>query len=108
MLTSDIPIGNRSQLDISFKEDAAEDLDEFVVIGYGCQKKATLTGSVTSVESEQVISYPSVNLTNSLSGPLTGLVALNCSEEPGADNSSILIRGSNTTGDSSPFLSPLI
>ena len=103
MLTSEVSIGNRSQINVTLEEETA-DLDEFVVIGYGTQKKATLTGSVTSVESEQVISNPSVNLTNSLSGLLPGLVALNRSGEPGADNSSILIRGSNTTGDNSPFV----
>ncbi|EPR67298.1 SusC/RagA family TonB-linked outer membrane protein [Cyclobacterium qasimii] len=103
MLTSEVTIGNRSQINVTLEEETA-DLDEFVVIGYGTQKKATLTGSVTSVESEQVISNPSVNLTNSLSGLLPGLVAMNRSGEPGADNSTILIRGSNTTGDNSPFV----
>ncbi|MEX2511912.1 MAG: TonB-dependent receptor [Cyclobacteriaceae bacterium] len=103
MITKEVMIGNQSQINISLDEDT-EELEEFIVIGYGTQKKATLTGAVTSVESEQVISNPSINLTNSLSGLLPGLVALNRSGEPGADNSSILIRGSNTTGDNSPFV----
>lgn len=103
MITKEISIGNQNLISITLEEDQ-EELEEFVVIGYGTQKKATLTGAITSVESQQIISNPSINLTNSLSGLLPGLVALNRSGEPGADNSALLIRGSNTTGDNSPFV----
>ena len=103
MGSEEIPIGNQSQINITLEEDA-NDLDEVIVIGYGTQRKATLTGAVTSVTTEDVRSNPAINLTNSLSGLLPGLTALNRSGEPGADNAAILIRGNNTTGDNSPFV----
>lgn len=103
MQIQEVPIDNQSQIDVVLVEDTA-DLDEVIVIGYGTQRKATLTGAVTSVATEEVRSSPAINLTNSLSGLLPGLTALNRSGEPGADNASILIRGNNTTGDNSPFV----
>jgi TonB-linked SusC/RagA family outer membrane protein len=103
MGSEEVPIGNQNTINVSLSEDTA-DLDEVVVIGYGTQRKATLTGAVTSVATEEVRSSPAINLTNSLSGLLPGLRALNRSGEPGADNAALLIRGNNTTGDNSPFV----
>lgn len=103
MGSKEIPIGNQAQINVTLEEDASE-LDEVIVVGYGTQRKATLTGAVTSVTTEDVRSNPAVNLSNSLAGLLPGLTALNRSGEPGADNAAILIRGNNTTGDNSPFV----
>jgi len=103
MNPEEVVIGNQSVINVVMSE-AASDLDEVVVIGYGTQRKATLTGAITSVATEEIRSSPSVNLSNSLSGLLPGLTALNRSGEPGADNATILIRGSNTTGNNSPLV----
>lgn len=78
-------------------------LDEVIVVGYGKQKKATLTGSVTQVNSDEIRQSSSVNVSNSLAGRMPGIIANNRSGEPGADGSSILIRGAGTTGDASPL-----
>lgn len=103
MSSEEVPIGNQSQINIVLME-SASDLDEVIVIGYGTQRKATLTGAVTSVAAEEVRSSPAVNLSNSLAGLLPGLTALNRSGEPGADGATILIRGNNTTGNNSPLV----
>ncbi|WP_149526125.1 SusC/RagA family TonB-linked outer membrane protein [Sphingobacterium hotanense] len=85
-------------------ERSSEGLDEVVVVGYGVQKKATLTGSVASVQGDVLKRSPAVSVTNSLAGLMPGLVATNRSGEPGSDVSSLLIRGVNTTGSTSPLV----
>jgi TonB-linked SusC/RagA family outer membrane protein len=78
-------------------------LDEVVVVGYGKQKKATLTGSVTQINTSDIKQSTSVNISNSLAGRMPGVIANNRSGEPGADGSSILIRGAGTTGNAAPL-----
>lgn len=65
MNPEEVVIGNQSVINVVMSE-AASDLDEVVVIGYGTQRKATLTGAITSVATEEIRSSPSVNLSNSL------------------------------------------
>src|SRR5690606_6532995 len=67
MATQEVAIGNQNQINVTLEQDAS-DLDEVIVIGYGTQRKATLTGSIASVSPQEIRSNPAVNLTNSLSG----------------------------------------
>jgi TonB-linked SusC/RagA family outer membrane protein len=78
-------------------------LDEVIVVGYGKQKKATLTGSVTQINADEIKQSSSVNISNSLAGRMPGVITNNRSGEPGADGSSILIRGAGTTGNTAPL-----
>lgn len=79
-------------------------LNEVVVVGYGTQKKLTVTGAVTAIKGETLIKSPAVDLSNSLAGRLPGLVVIQTSGEPGNDGASINIRGTNTLGNSSPLI----
>jgi TonB-dependent SusC/RagA subfamily outer membrane receptor len=79
-------------------------LDEIVVVGYGEQKKATVTGSVASVDGELVREFPTNNLSNSLVGQVPGLMVVNRSGEPGADDSQIRVRGINTLNNSEALI----
>jgi TonB-dependent starch-binding outer membrane protein SusC len=101
--TNRIPLQGRSVLEITLTTDAI-DLDEIVVVGYGTQRRATLTGAVTSVRNEDLSHTPSINVSNALAGMLPGLIALNRSGSPGADESMVLIRGRSTTGNTSPLV----
>lgn len=83
---------------------SVNELDEVVVIGYGTQKKATLTGSVSTVKGGEVLKSPAINVSNSLAGRLPGLIAVNTSGEPGYDGATLRIRGLNTFGDPSPLI----
>lgn len=82
----------------------ASSLEDAVVVGYGRQKKATLTGAVASISNKQLKHSPALNLSNALAGQLPGVITSNRSGEPGKDNSTILIRGRSTTGDNSPLV----
>ena len=70
-----------------------------MVIGYGQQKKETLTGSISQVKGEDLVRSPQPNVSNSLTGRFSGIIANNRSGEPGYDNSDIYIRGLATTGN---------
>lgn len=94
--------GAAEGLSIVLSEDS-EMLDEIVVVGYGKQKKETVTGSIASVKGSDLRRSPESNLTNSLVGRMPGLIATQASGEPGNDYSSILIRGKATFGDSQPL-----
>lgn len=79
-------------------------LDEVVVVGYGTQKKATLTGSVSSVGGDDIKKMSPVNITNTLAGKTAGVIANTRTGEPGEDNADILIRGKGTLGSTSPLI----
>lgn len=83
---------------------SGELLDEVVVVAYGKQKKATVTGAVVGVQGGALQQSPSVNLGASLAGRLPGVVVIQPSGEPGNDNALINIRGVNTLGNSSPLV----
>lgn len=92
--SKEIPIGNKTSLVIQIKEDT-ELLDEVVVIGYGVVKKSDLTGSVSSVKSDVVNSYPTTNVLQALSGKSAGTQIKQSTGAPGADVS-VRIRGTNS------------
>lgn len=91
----EILVGNRATINVGMATDT-KTLGEVIVVGYGVQKKETITGSVASVKGSELIKSPTVNLSNSIAGRMAGVVAVNRSGEPGADGSAIRIRGSNT------------
>ena len=92
-----------STISITLEPDVSS-LNEVVVVGYGTQKKATITGAVTALQGEKLIQSPAVDLSNSLAGRLPGLVVIQQSGEPGNDGALIRIRGANTLGNSSPLI----
>ncbi|MDO9552879.1 TonB-dependent receptor [Rhodonellum sp.] len=96
--TQEIKVGSQSDITITMQPDM-DTLGEVVVVGYGEQKKVTLTGSVSQVEGRDLTKSPQPNLSNSLAGRVSGLIASNRSGEPGYDGSSISIRGLATTGN---------
>lgn len=101
--TIEIPVNGKKTLTITLKEDT-EMLDEVVVVGYGTQKKATLTGSVSSVGGDDIKKMSPVNITNTLAGKTAGVIANTRTGEPGEDNADILIRGKGTLGSTSPLI----
>lgn len=77
------------------------DLDEIVVVGYGTQRKETVTGAISMLQTKELTQSPQANVSNMLAGRLPGLLAVQRSGEPGADASTLRIRGVATfAGDS--------
>jgi len=85
-------VGSRTEINVTMKEDT-QALDEVVVVGYGTQKKITLTGAVASVSGEEITKTTNENLVNMLSGKVAGLTVIARTGEPGTLNSTFDIRG---------------
>jgi TonB-linked SusC/RagA family outer membrane protein len=68
-------------------------VDEVVVVGYGTQRRGNLTGSISSVKSEEITKAPVASTINTLAGRLPGLISLQSSGQPGRDQAAINIRG---------------
>ncbi len=94
----------QSQLNVVMKADMKE-LNEVVVVGFGTQKKATVTGAIASVTTKDLVQSPVANISNSLVGRLPGLFAVQGSGEPGNNQSTLRIRGVSTfSGASDPLI----
>ena len=102
-LTQEITVGSNSNLDVQLIEDV-QGLEEVVVIGYGTQKKATLTGSIATISGEALEKSSSPNLGTALAGKVAGLYIDTGNGAPGADNPAIRVRGTNTFNNSSALI----
>ena len=90
--TQEITPGNQASLIIRLTA-SSSGLDEVVVVGYGTQKRESITGSIASVKGEQLSVAPVASVANSLAGRLPGLVSLQSSGQPGFDAAKLSIRG---------------
>ena len=97
------PVGAKRHFNVTLKDDTTF-LDEAVVVGYGVQKKGTLTSSIASINREKLSSAPTDNMSNMLGGKLPGLVSRQTSGVPGENEAQIYIRGISTTGTSTPLV----
>ena len=93
----ELPVGGKTLLNIQLTPDQTS-LNELIVVGYGTQKKETVTGSISQVKGTELVKSPQPNLSNALAGRFSGVVINNRGGEPGYDGSSITIRGQATTG----------
>src|SRR5690554_1078763 len=101
--SKEIVVGNQSEINVELSPDMTS-LSEVIVVGYGEQRKETLTGSVANVSGDDLVKSPAANVTSSLAGRLPGLTVNQRSGEPGRDDPNILIRGSGTFGNNSPLI----
>lgn len=83
---------------------AGNTLDDVVVIGYGKQKKTTVTAAVSSVGGDQITKATVANISNTLGGRVAGVINRQSGGAPGADNDQIQIRGIGTTGSLVPLV----
>ena len=101
--TFTVKVNGRTKIDVKLENDN-ELLDEAVAVGYGNQRKITLTGSVTSATGNDLVKNSSANLSQGLAGRVAGVIVNNRSGEPGNDDATMFIRGRSTLGDNSPLI----
>ena len=101
--TQEVPVNEKNLMKIILKEDT-EVLDEVVVVGYGTQKKATLTGAVASVSGDILESRPVSNTAIGLQGQVPGLTITRTSARPGNEDMAIQIRGASSTNKVEPLI----
>lgn len=99
----DEPVNGRRTIDVKLLSSQSS-LDEVIVVGYGKQRKETVTGAVATVKGSDLAQSPALNVSNAMTGRIPGVIATNGSAEPGYDGSTIKIRGTNTLGNSSPLV----
>ncbi|HRP32608.1 MAG TPA: TonB-dependent receptor [Agriterribacter sp.] len=93
-----------NEVHVILESAAGSNLEEVVVVGYGTQKKTSLTASVASIKGGDMKSQPVGDLTNALGGRASGVIFTQGSGQAGNDASRILIRGIGSNGNSSPLL----
>ncbi len=102
MKTQEIPVAGESEINVTMEEESIG-LEEVIAIGYGVQKKTDVTGSVTSVKSEDLEKAVFNTVDQLLQGRASGVVVSSASGEPGAP-ASVRIRGNNSIlGDNQPL-----
>lgn len=98
--TKQVDFREGQSLNIQLQENQKA-LQEVVVVGYGTQKKANLTGSVAAVDFTELSDIPIANTTNMLQGRLPGVVLQMNGAQAGHDDPEIRVRGVGTLGDAS-------
>ncbi len=102
-LRQEILLSGQSVVDLVMEE-SDQLLDEVVVVGYGTQKKVTLTGAVSAITTKDLLQSPVANISNSLAGRLTGVTTVQNSGEPASDGATIWVRGQGTYQNSTPLM----
>jgi len=101
--TQEVAVNGQSTISITLAEDASQ-LEEVVVVGYGTQKRANITGAVAKVGGAEVASIQAARVDDALAGKLPGVLIQNQSGEPGADPKIQIRAASSLSGDSSPLI----
>lgn len=100
-LTQETVINNQKSIRFLLKEDT-KTLDEVVVIGYGVQKKADLTGSVANINTEKLNTQSNANIGQALQGKIAGVDIVSQDGAPGS-GTRIMVRGIGTLNNASPL-----
>ena len=98
-----VSIANRAVINVSLDQ-AAEKIDDVIVVGYGTQKKISLTGSVGQISADDIANRSVPSAAGLLQGKIPGLTVVQKSSQPGAPEVSIRIRGDNTMGSNDPLI----
>ncbi len=93
--TQDVALKGQTKITVTLKESSAL-LDEVVVVGYGQQKKESVVGAISQVNSDDLLETPAANLSQAITGKIPGVITSQTSGAPGADDAQIFIRGRAT------------
>lgn len=96
-----LTVGETTTLNVELYPDITT-FDEFVVVGYGSQKKKVVTGAISSIDSEEINAQPIVRVDQALQGRTAGVLVTNQSGQPG-EAPTVRIRGAGTTGNANPL-----
>ncbi len=96
-----VPVDNLSYLEVDLEVRLTE-LDEVVVIGYGTQRKRVVTGSISTVNAEDITSTPTLRVDQAMQGRTAGVQVSHLSGQPG-EAPTVRIRGAGTTGNAEPL-----
>jgi TonB-linked SusC/RagA family outer membrane protein len=98
-----VKAGRQTEFNITMTE-LVSGLGDVVVVGYGTQKKSSVTAAISTLKGKDVASTPVTNLSNAIGGRVPGVIVRQNNGEPGNDGSDIYIRGISSTGANQPLL----
>lgn len=102
--SQEIRLEGRTFFNITLAEMVSE-LSEVVVVGYGSQKKESVVGAISQLSTDEILRTSTANITQAISGKISGVITSQVSGRPGADNAQIYIRGRATfAGDAQPLI----
>ena len=104
-VTEEVKVGKQRNFTIVLRDDT-QTIEATVVVAYGTQTKATVTGALTSIDNKALIKAPVADVTNVLAGQMPGVSTVQETGQPGEDYAKIYIRGAGSLSDSNA--SPLI
>lgn len=84
--------------------ESIQSINEIVIVGYGSQKRSSLTAAVSTLDGEAISQNPVANVNNSIAGRVPGVLSFQTSGEPGADAATLRVRGISTIGNNSGAL----
>ncbi|WP_321345316.1 TonB-dependent receptor [uncultured Draconibacterium sp.] len=94
--TQEIAVEGQQKINVQLQE-STEGIDEIVVVGYGTQRKTSVTGAVSTISETELAKAPVVGVTNVLGARVAGITSLQQSGQPGQDGASLLVRGEGAT-----------
>lgn len=104
MTTKEVPVAGKSVINVTLVESSIG-LDQVVVVGYGTQKKVSITGAVASIPTTQLKQSNAGSLAVALAGRLPGLTSIqSAGGQPGRDDATMYLRGAATTNGRAPLV----
>ena len=104
-VTQEVKVGKQQKLTVVLEEDV-QSIEATVVVAYGSQRKATVTGALSTIDSKALVKAPVADVTNVLAGQMPGVSTVQTTGRPGDDYAKIYIRGVSSLSDDAS--SPLI
>ncbi|WP_158640538.1 TonB-dependent receptor [Anseongella ginsenosidimutans] len=101
--SQEIPVNGRGVIDLVMKVEESQ-LEEVVVVGYGTQKRTSLTSAVSDIKGEELTRRPVANAPQALQGLAPGVTVMDRGGAPGKSNATIRIRGITTLGANDPLV----
>ncbi|WP_252191114.1 TonB-dependent receptor [Polaribacter sp. Q13] len=99
--TKEVAVNNQTNINVALEEEVGQ-LDEIVLVGYGTVKKSDMTGSVSSINTEQISKTQNVSIAQAIQGRAAGVSVSKSSGSPGAAPT-VRIRGTGTVNNSNPL-----
>jgi TonB-linked SusC/RagA family outer membrane protein len=100
MTVQETAVRNAGEVNFVLDENAESVLSDVVVVGYGSQRRANVTGAIATVKTKELVQSPVADLSLALQGRVPGIITKQGSGEPGRDAANIYIRGNSTFGAS--------
>ena len=102
--TQEVAVRLAKHLSITMTESVAQ-IGDVVVVGYGVQKKVSVTGAVSAIDTKDLLKSSSPNIANALAGRISGLTSTQAGGgQPGMDDATFYLRGAGTVNSTSPLI----